>query len=92
MNDLAYSFVEQNKFGDAQTLYEQIVHRFPDYPEAHYNWGLSFAKQGRYAEAADQTPPGGSSAHRGERKLQVCENQFVHHERTHGRGFDRRHS
>ena len=53
-NDLATVLVAQDKVEEAQESYAQIIHRFPEYAEAHYNWGMLLAKQGRYAEAIAQ--------------------------------------
>ncbi len=47
----AASFVETKRYGEAITLYDQVLERAPWWAEAHFNRALVLATQDRYQEA-----------------------------------------
>jgi tetratricopeptide (TPR) repeat protein len=51
-NNLAYSLIQLERFGEAERYCRQAIKTDPHRPNAHKNLGLSLQGQGRYAEAA----------------------------------------
>ena len=49
----AYMFVEADLYGQAASFYLRVLQLWPDYPEVHYDIGLTMDRQGRLKEAIE---------------------------------------
>jgi len=53
LKGFAYLFIQADMLGQAENIYRRALQLWPNYPEAHYDLGLTMDNQGRVKEAIE---------------------------------------